>query len=287
MRVAAVVLLVGCSRAADPSAAPIVPVEAPSSVLADAALPPVPAVPPAPLPDVAEADCLEGWRGLDASTCWVGAPDATTLLVYLSGIVPPVSRSPQRETVARVVAAAAGRAHAAAILPRGRRGIGPADVKDWWAWPTSVADADRLGPELVAEWAAARSKLADALGHGFGRTYLAGSSSGAYFIALLAFRPAGASLDVDGFACASGGAAVLGGGGTRRPFYVGYAMGDPTSGGPKALAAQLRAAGWPLRVAEHTGGHGAREIYLDEAFAFWDGALAANAVKGSSDAAPP
>jgi hypothetical protein len=25
-----------------------------------------------------------------------------------------------------------------------------------------------------------------------------------------------------------------------------------------------------VRVAEHSGGHGAREEYLDEAFAFWE-----------------
>ena len=272
----------GCSRATEPAPLPALPAEPAARVEADVdAAPP----PPPTLPDVAEAGCLEGWRGLDASTCWLGAPDATALLVYLSGIVPPLPRSPQKETVARVVAAAATRAHVAAILPRGRRGIGPADVKDWWAWPTSVADADRLGPELVEEWRSARTKLESTFGYRFRRTYLAGSSSGAYFLALLALRPGRAALDeldVRGFAAASGGAPVPGASGTKRPFYVGHATGDPTSGGAKALAAQLRSAGWPVREAEHPGGHGAREVYLDEAFAFWEHADA-----GRSAAAPP
>ena len=35
------------------------------------------------------------------------------------------------------------------------------------------------------------------------------------------------------------------------------------------IAAVLEAAHWPVRVAEHPVGHGAREVYLDEAFAFW------------------
>ncbi len=215
MRRAAVVVLAACSRATEPAPAPLhavepVPVIPPAPTVGPA---PVDAAPPPPLPDVAEAGCLEGWRGLDSSTCWLGAPDATTLLVYLSGIVPPLPRSLQKETVARVVAAAATRAHVAAILPRGRRGIGPADVKDWWAWPTSVADADRLGPGLVREWTLEPTELETALGHRFGRTYLAGSSSGAYFLALLALRPtvgldALDALEPAGFACASGGAAV-------------------------------------------------------------------------------
>ena len=113
-------------------------------------------------------------------------------------------------------------------------------------------------------------KLEAALGT-FDRTYLAGSSSGAYFLTALALRGA---VETDGYAAASGGATGLGASrasaAKKRPFYVGYASGDGTNAGPKALGAFLRAAGWPVRIAEHPGGHGAREVYLDEAFELWD-----------------
>jgi predicted esterase len=231
--------------------------------------------PPGALPDVRTDWCLEGWRGLDEGTCWL-LPDADggsspRLLIYLSGIVPPVPRSPQKEKVQQIVAAAARRTGTAVLLPRGRRGIGPADAKDWWAWPTSAADYNAHAAAMVAEWTAARTTLERALGRRFDRVYLAGSSSGAYFLTALALAGA---LEVDGYAATSGGATggALGRDAAaipKRPFYVGYATGDPTSGGPKALAAFLGSTGWPVRVAEHPGGHGAREVYLDEAFAFW------------------
>jgi predicted esterase len=219
--------------------------------------------------------CERPWRGLDEGTCYL-VPDgwdeqrAKRLLIYLPGIVPPVPRSPQKENVQRIVAAAASRAHAVALLPRGRRGIGPSDAKDWWAWPTSPTDYAAYAASMVEGFTTARAKLEGALGR-FNRVYLAGSSSGAYFLTALAFSGA---VVVDGYAAASGGAVGSGlsdaGRANVRPFYVGYGAGDPTSRGPKALGAFLVRAGWPVRVAEHPGGHGAREVYLDEAFAFWE-----------------
>ena len=123
---------------------------------------------------------------------------------------------------------------------------------------------------MVAEWSVARAKLEGALG-AFERTYLAGSSSGAYFLTALAL---GGAVEMDGYAATSGGAkgqaSRHASSVKRRPFYVSWASGDPTNGGPKGLGAFLSANGWPVRVAEHPGGHGAREVYLDEAFAFWD-----------------
>ncbi len=241
----------------------------------DAAAPVADAARAIELPDVHTDWCLEGWRGLDEGTCYL-VPDGWDgrgqhrLLVYLSGIVPLVAKSPQKENVQRIVASAAKRAGVVALLPRGRRGIGPKDARDWWAWPTSAADYATHAAAMVAEWAAARAKLEAALG-AFDRTYLAGSSSGAYFLTALALTGA---VEMDGYAAASGGAPGLGASrarsGKKGPFYVGYASGDPTNAGPKALGAYLASAGWPVRVAEHPGGHGAKEAYLDEAFAFWE-----------------
>ena len=218
------------------------------------------------LPNVATDWCEPDWRALDETTCYFVPPGSKRLLIYLSGIVPPISKSAQKEKVQRVVMAAAKRAGVAALLPRGRRGIGPADARDWWAWPTQASDYARHSASLVAEWEAARAKLEASVG-AFERVYLAGSSSGAYFLTALALR---GDIELDGYAAASGGAPVAAKVGVKkRPFYIGYATGDSANGGPKALAAYLNSAGWPVRVSEHPGGHGAREVYLDEAFALW------------------
>lgn len=236
----------------------------------------VPPSAPRVLPDVATEWCLEGWKGLDESTCYLvpepsaGAEPPDELLVYLAGIVPPGGRSASKEHVQRVVGNVARREGVAAILPRGRLGIGPKDAKDWWAWPTSPADYVKYAATLVAEWKAERTALEAALGRPFKRVYLGGSSSGAYFLTMLAFAGA---VDFDGYIAASGGAvgSGLSDRATKRPFYVGWGEGDPTSGGPRALAAFLKTQSWPTTAAPHPTGHGAREVYLDEALAFFRG----------------
>lgn len=122
---------------------------------------------------------------------------------------------------------------------------------------------------MVRSWVTARTKLEAHLGAPFPHTYLAGSSSGAYFLTALAARGA---LDVDGLAATSGGgagSAALTRAPKRPPFYVGFGSGDPAAASLRTFGSTLRDLGWPSLVREHPGGHGAREIYLDEAFAFW------------------
>jgi predicted esterase len=225
-----------------------------------------------PLPEVMTDWCLAPWRGLDEATCYLVPPandraSSKRLLIYLSGIVPPEATSSQKENVQRVVASAARRAGMVALLPRGRRGIGPADAKDWWAWPTSPRDHATFATAIVAEWASARAKLEGSLGR-FDHVYLAGSSSGAYFLSALVLEGA---IEMDGYAAISGGSVSYAHehDAPKRPFYVGYGANDSTNGGPKTLASFLERAGWPVRVAVHPGGHGAREVYVDEALAFW------------------
>ncbi len=194
------------------------------------------------------------------------------------GIVPPVPDSPQKSKVETAVLHACTRAGVAALVPRGRRGIGPAGARDWWAWPTSPADVAQLAPSLVARWAEAKHALEAIAGAPFDRTYLAGSSNGAYLLAALAERGdvPSPTFPVDGFAAISGGAAGASAGAhlagaSPRPFYVGYGIYDETTtAGARALVAALEAAHWPVRAAPHPLGHGANEIYLDEAFAFFD-----------------
>lgn len=283
--VASAISTTGCPRAmnAERRERASAPPPATAHVAPDASVSEPSVAPVRELPDVSTDWCDgEGWRGLSEGVCYFVPPsfkpvhgeDTATnhLLIYLPGVIPPVPKSPQKEKVQRIVAAAAARAHAFALLPRGRRGIGPGSAKDWWAWPTSGADYATYASSLTSEWATARAKLEAALGEvHFDHVYLAGSSSGAYFLSALAL--AHAIEGIDGFAATSGGAPGLLGAprpsSDKVPFYVGYAAGDPSNGGPKALAAFLSAHGWPVRVKEHPGGHGAREEYLDEAFDLW------------------
>jgi predicted esterase len=229
------------------------------------------------LVDVVTDWCVEGMKGLDEDCCYVAPEGATRLLVYLHGIVPPVKDSVQKQTVEGAVMKAALRAGVAAIVPRGRRGIGPVGAHDWWAWPTSPDAHARMIKEIVARWALLKKKLEDARGRRFERTYLAGSSNGAYFLSAIALRGDADELGfpIDGYGAMSGGAP--GGLGARtlkgrasRAIYVGYGAYDAeTKPGALALAGVFESAHWPVRLAEHPFGHGAREVYLDEAFAFW------------------
>ena len=232
-------------------------------------------------PSVATDWCIEGMPALAEDICYVlPAPERgppTALLVYLHGIVPPTGDSPQKQTVESAVLAASIRAGIAAIVPRGRRGIGPGHERDWWAWPTTNDAYSSLTPSIVARWGEAKRELEDLAGVRFERTYLAGSSNGAYYVTALALHGdlGSAGFPIDGFGAISGGAASSppAAGTAPRPFYVGYGTYDAESSARgRSLVALLRAAGWPVRLAEHPLGHGAREVYLDEALAFWAGA---------------
>lgn len=265
-------ITVGCHRAPTPApvvdaAAPIVDADVPE------AAPAVDAAPPRVLPDVETEWCLPPWRGLDAATCYFipdndGGLRPTELLIYLAGIVPPGGTSTPKVHVQTVVANSATKAGVIALLPRGRIGIGPKDAEKWWAWPTGGLDYTKYATELVDEWKSERKALEDALGYSFEKVYLAGSSSGAYFLSLLAI---GGAVDFDGYCAASGGAIGPGIGKTAvpKPFYVGWGEGDPTKDHPRLLAEFLKSKNWPLKTGVHQTGHGAREIYLEEAFAFW------------------
>jgi predicted esterase len=239
------------------------------------------------LPDAGDAPprtttdwCLEGLATLDDETCYVlpDAPGASTgtLLVYLHGIVPPAAESPQKAKVELAVLHASKRAGAAALVPRGLRGIGPGAAREWWAWPTEPAAHAKYAASLVAKWVDARRRLEQITGAPFSHTYLAGSSNGAYFATALALRgdTDRFGFKVDGYGAISGGSA----GGRApsslptpaRPFYVGWgAYDESTKPGARALADLLARARWPTVAREHPVGHGAREEYLDEAFAFW------------------
>lgn len=214
--------------------------------------------------------CIDGVGVLDESCCYA-LPDAPTqeLLIYLHGTVPPARTSPQKTNFQTVVSRASRRANVAVLMPRGRQGLAPKGQTSWWGWPTSGEQYRALARELIADLADKRQKLEALTSQPFTRLYLAGSSSGAYFVVALALS---GDLPAQGFAAISGGAVRPGHDFTRltpAPFYVGYGTFDPVSTSSRSLAAQLRRAGWPVLLSTHPLPHGAAEIYLDEAFTFF------------------
>jgi predicted esterase len=214
--------------------------------------------------------CIEGLVALDDETCvTVPASHDDSLLVYLHGILPPYPESAPKTRVQTIVKDAATRGNIIAMMPRGVKGIGPKNFETWYAWPTASNDYAKYARAMVADWATLRAKLESKLGIKFKRTYLAGSSSGAYFLAALAIH---GHAQFDGFGAMSGGAAwptpelqSL----PPRPLYVGYGTQDSVGGMARTFATMMQGAGWPVRVAEHPFGHGAQGVYIDEALAFF------------------
>jgi predicted esterase len=215
--------------------------------------------------------CAEGLTSLDDRTCYILPPVPTrTLLIYLHGIVPPSEESFEKTKVQSVILKASQRGGVVALVPRGRPGFGPQGRRSWVGWPTTDPLYAKFATELVGEFASAQKKLETLLGVTFSPVYLAGSSSGAYFVARLALHGA---IEVDGFGVMSGGTGAETMELTRlapKPVYIGYGKYDghvrraiPT------LVDVLSRAHWPIRVAEHPVDHGAREVYLEEAFSFW------------------
>lgn len=247
------------------SVAPPVAARAPSEPTPPAEAPPNwPPPPPGAVSDF----CIEGVDALDESSCYV-LPDAPTeeLLIYLHGIVPPTKTSRQKTNFESVVKAASRRANVAALMPRGRVGLAPKGHDGWWGWPTSRGNYRALAGELVAEMGEKRRRLEALTGRPFQRVYLAGSSSGAYFVTALMVEQA---LPVDGYGIISGAAdrpdadfAKL----SRAPVYIGFGVHDTVGEAARAFGARLARAGFSVRIAAHPLPHGTAEVYLDEAFA--------------------
>jgi predicted esterase len=223
------------------------------------------------LPRVQTDWCIDSVDTLDEETCVVVPEQPTSiLLVYFHGIVPPTRESAQKTNYQTVVANFARRASVVALMPKGRQGFAPAANPGWWGWPTTEAGYQEHAKALVDVVSQKKKMIGDALGISFSQTYVAGSSSGAYFVAALALH---GGFPADGFAAISGGGGRKTpelGGLARKPFYIGYGSYDSVGPSARALADVLRGAGWPVKLAAHPLGHGARDVYLDEAFGFFD-----------------
>ncbi|HKQ71296.1 MAG TPA: hypothetical protein VJT73_18260 [Polyangiaceae bacterium] len=221
-------------------------------------------------PTARTAWCTESVSALDEETCYVVPPSPTrTLLVYFHGIVPPEQDSEENGTLQRIIAKSAQKAGIVALVPRGKQGLAPRGRERWWGWPTNQASYSAHGAAIVAAVLEKRKQLERLLGVSFVRTYVAGSSSGAYFVTRLALQ---GGLDADGFGAMSGGSvpdAIDLDRIVKRPFYIGYGQFDPARSTAHTLAGLLRGAGWSVREARHPFGHGARAVYIEEALAFF------------------
>ncbi len=273
MRALLLLLAVACTAGqASPAAPPAEPAPAPP-IEPDEAPPPSDFDRAASLVhDAGSGWCTEGLEAMDDGTCFVvpesGVRSPRTLLIYLHGVIAP-SGQPQAFVQGIVRDDARARGYVA-LVPRGVRGIGPPKTHDWWAWPTDASAYAAHAKTMVEGWLARKRAIEEALGAPFERTYLAGSSNGAYFVTILALR---GDITVDGFAAISGGAR----GGRlvsqlpaeRPPFFVGDGSLDEARGDPVGLAGFLEEAGWPHRRVEHRVPHGLRDVYLEDAFSYW------------------
>ena len=193
-----------------------------------------------------------------------------TLILFLHSLVPAGStwQWEQQRTALRI----AKTNGFAALMPRGRRGIGPGRMPDTWAWPTSAAAQKEFEDELVAEWASARGELERKQEARFDRLYVFGFSNGAYYASSLALR--GRLEEADGYAAFAGGAggkyaSLLGSRTARRaPIFVGYGTRDPARKDMRTLAKTLSLLGWRHRVKAEDVGHTVTETQLRHAIAY-------------------
>ncbi len=243
----------------------------PSAARAETDNPVTPDAPAAPAPLQPKAPwCANGLETLGDGMC-AFSPDKPgadkTLVVFLHGVIKPDTnwQWAQQNAIVR----SAKRKGFSVLMPRGRRGIGPAQMKDWWTWPTSVRAQRAVQAELFAEWKSARKKLEERQKAPFRKVLVIGFSNGAYFATALALL---GTLPVNGYGMFAGGAGAkyLVGparGTTRRPpIYVGYGLKDRAHKAPKGLAKALKSLGWPHKEGvRKRGGHSMGAAQLDQA----------------------
>ncbi len=195
-------------------------------------------------------------------------------MIFLHGVIKPDTTWQYAQE--RAIVRGAKRLGFTVITPRGRRGIGPKGMHDWWTWPTSVKAERELEDDVLAGWKQARAALEAKNGHPFKHVYIVGFSNGAYYATSLALR---GKLAVDGYAVFAGGAGAkyLTGPAAhvrrRPPIYVGYGLKDPAHKDPAGLARALEKLGWKHKVHGRRGvGHSMTDAGLGEAWRFFRGA---------------
>ncbi len=216
--------------------------------------------------------CAPELEALDEGTChFAPAGDApATLVVFLHGVIQPGTTWQWAQQ--RAIARAAHVNGFSALMPRGRRGIGPKTMTDWWTWPTGARAQTLVEQHVLAEWDAARSALEARRGKPFERVLVFGFSNGAYYATSLAFR---SRWPADGWGIFAGGSAP--GWLTRHlrsakglpPMYVGWGTKDRARKDPAGLVEALARLGWRHRSGERRGvGHTMTDSQLRDAVRF-------------------
>ena len=263
------------TRALGLSAA-LAPFGAAPALAQDAAPAPVEA-PAAAAPGALEAAgrwCAPALEERGEGACVAGAPGAAPRVIFLHGVIQPDTtwQWSQQRAITR-----GARANGfLALMPRGRRGIGPEGMRDWWTWPTSVAAQRQVEEALLDEWADARRRLEQKRGRPFERLLVYGFSNGAYYASSLALR---GRVEADGFAVFAGGSApqhlkrLAAGVRRRAPVYVGYGETDRGARGPaRELGEALETLRWKHRlVGRRRVGHSMTDEQMREAFQFLRG----------------
>lgn len=214
----------------------------------------------------------EGDAGEAASKA--GDPATDTLVVFLHGVIQADSGWQYNQQRALLRAAKVN--HFDLLAPRGRRGIGPKGMEDWWTWPTRSSAQKTVEPEIFQEWRDARKHLEQARGSSYKRLLIVGFSNGAYYASSLVLRDA---FEADGYATLAGGGANYLESTARNikrrpPVYVGWGLKDKSARKDGAgFAKLLKRLGWPHRSkARPKVGHSMTDAQLAEALVFLRGA---------------
>ena len=233
---------------------------------------PAPAATASPSSTTPASWCAPELEALPNDICAFVPPKdgARTLIIFLHGVIQPDTTWQWAQQ--RAASRAAARHGFTLIAPRGRRGIGPKSMEDWWTWPTAAAAQKTHEDALITEWNAARAELEKRAGKPFDRVFLFGFSNGAYYAASLAVRD---RIQVDGYAVFAGGSGAkhlkqAGARTTRRaPIYVGWGDRDGARRDQEKLGQMLRELGWPSKARGRKGvGHAMTDVQVDEAVAF-------------------
>lgn len=204
-----------------------------------------------------------------------------TLVIFLHGVIQPDSGWQWAQQ--RAAARAAATHGFSAIMPRGRRGRGPAGMEDWWTWPNGVAAQAENEVAILGEWARAKAALEEKSGKPFERVWIFGFSNGAYYATSLALRGRLSSKDegvhVDGFAAFAGGSGgahlerAAKASALRTPLFVAWGGKDKAHRDQVELARMLKRLRWPTASeGAPKAGHVMTDHAVASAVRFLDGA---------------
>lgn len=233
----------------------------------------MPAAQAQPSEPTPESWCAPEFEELAGAVCALQSNEAQreTLVIFLHGVVKPDTGWQHQQQ--RAIARAARVNGFDVLMPRGRRGIGPKGMQDWWTWPTSVAAQQKVEPEILQEWDIARTRLQTRRGVPYARILVFGFSNGAYYATQLALR---GKTPGQGSAVFAGGAsgdwlerhakAVR----ERLPLYVEAGSRDKTAvDDARRLRRMLQRLDWPHRFVERQGGgHSMPDAGLKLAFEY-------------------